>query len=142
MKKNTAPFVCGLIGAIFGLIGGILWSACTSVIAEAQAALGAGSSVVVYVVCFVIFGIGGGVIALVGSIMAFGWKKSGFPLLLVGLLFQVATIIAACVAVHGFSFVLNICSIVAVILLLVATILAIVKKNPNNQQTTTTTDAE
>lgn len=141
MKKNTAPFVCGLIGAIFGLIGGILWSACASVATNVEQAVTGGASSAVYLACFIIFGIGGSVITLVGAIMAFGWKKSGFPLLLVGTLFQLATIIAACVAVHGFSFVLNICTIVALILLVVATILAIVKKNPNNQQTTTT-DAE
>lgn len=144
MKKNTAPFVCGLLGAIFGLIGGILWSACSATLADAQASLNAGSSMVPYVACFVIFGIGGGVISFVGSIMAFGWKKAGFPLLLVGTLFQVATIVAAFVLLRGASglgFALSIFSIIAVILLVVATILAIVKKNPNNQQTTTT-DAE
>lgn len=124
-KKNTAAFVCAIIGAIFGLIGGILWTACADAINGVESAVsGSGGSATVYMVCFIILGIGGAVIALIGGIRAWGYKKGAFALTLVGLLFQVGTLIAACVAVEGFSFVMNLCTIVSIILLVVAVVFA------------------
>ena len=117
--KNTACFVCALIAAIFGLIGGILWSACASACAEMGADDGT-----LYLIGFIILGIGGSVVALIGGIQAYGFKKAGFPLVLVGLLLQVGQLILACVAVEGFSFVLNLCTIVSIILLIVAVVFA------------------
>lgn len=133
--KNTGAFVCGLIGAIFGLIGGILWTACADVLNTAVSAAGGdGGSMTVYLVCFIILGIGGAVLALIGGIQAFHFKKGGFLCTLLGLLFQVGHLIANCVGVGGFSFLLNICTIVSIILLLVATILACKKPVVQEQQ--------
>ena len=73
---------------------------------------------------YIILGIGGAVLALVGGIRAFGYKKGGFVLVLLGLLFQIGMLITACVAVEGFSFLLNLCTIVAIILLVIATVFA------------------
>ncbi len=122
MKKNTAAFVLALIGAILGLIGGILWTAC------ADAVNSVGGDGTVYLVCFIILGMGGAVLALVGGIQAFGFKKGAFALTFLGLLFQVGMLIAACVAVEGFSFVLNLCTILSIILLVIAVVFA--RKKP------------
>ena len=126
-KRNTAAFVLALLGAIFGLIGGIHWSACADAIGSIESAVSGGSSTTVYLVFFIILGIGGAVLALVGGIRAFGYKKGGFVLVLLGLLFQIGMLITACVAVEGFSFLLNLCTIVAIILLLIATVFAHIK---------------
>ncbi|MCM1289356.1 MAG: hypothetical protein NC132_01710 [Corallococcus sp.] len=131
--KNTGAFVCGLLGAIFGLIGGILWTACADVLNSAVTAAGGnGGSMTIYLVCFIVLGIGGAVLALIGSIQSFHFKKGGFALTLLGFLFQVGHLVANCVGVGGFSFLLNICTLVSIILLLVATILA--RKKPPVQE--------
>ena len=130
MKKNVAALVLAIIGAVFGLIGGILWSAC----AEAVSEVSGDSTSIIYLVCFIVLGIGGAVLALVGGIQAFNYKKGAFALTLVGLLFQVGCLVAACVAVSGFSFLLNLCTIVSIILLIVAVIFAH-RKQPYTEQT-------
>lgn len=125
MKKNTAALVLAIIGAVFGLIGGILWTACADLVGSVEsAATGSNGNSAVYLACFIILGIGGAVLALVGGIQAFGYRKGGFVLTLIGLLFQVGQLIAACVAVEGFSFLLNLCTLVSIILLVVAVIFA------------------
>ena len=116
-----------MIGAIFGLIGGILWTACADAVNTI-----AGNSTL-YLILFIVLGIGGAVLALVGGIQALHFKKGGLALTLVGLLFQIGLIIAACVYVGGFSFLLTLPTLVAVILLLVGTILA-AKKPPVQEQ--------
>lgn len=125
MKKNTAAFVLALIGAIFGLIGGIVWAA----LADFTNAVG--GTATVYLVCFIVLGIGGAIIALIGGILAFGYKKGGFGATLFGFLMQVGMLVAACVAVKGFSFLMNLCTLVAIILLLIAVILA--HKQPKSE---------
>lgn len=140
MKKNTATFVLALIGAIFGLIGGILWTACADAVNNVESAVTGGTSSTVYMVCFIILGIGGAVVALVGGIQAFGYKKGAFVLTLVGLLLQVGMLIASCVYVSGFSFLLNICTIVAIILLVIAVVFAFIRKAPQAAQPETTTN--
>lgn len=130
MKKNTAGFVLALIGAIFGLIGGILWTACADAVNGVSSSVGgSGNESTIYMVCFIILGIGGAVISLIGGIQAFGYKKGGLVLTIVGLLFQIGMLIASCVYVGGFSFLLNVCTIIALILLAVALIF-IVKNKP------------
>lgn len=119
-QKNTAAFVLALLGAIFGLIGGILWAAC----ADAINSVADDGSTTVYLVFFIILGIGGAVVSLVGGIQAFGFKKGAFVLTLIGLLLQVGMLICACVAVGGFSFLLNLCTIVSIILLIIAVVFA------------------
>lgn len=122
--KNTAAFVLALIGSIFGLIGGILWTACADALNSVESAVAGTGSTTVYLVFFIILGIGGAVLSLVGGIQAFGFKKGRLALIVAGLLFQVGMLITACVAVGGFSFLLNLCTIVAIILLVIAVIFA------------------
>lgn len=118
-KKNTAAFVLALIGSIFGLIGGILWTTCADAVNSVSGGQGT-----VYLVCFIILGIGGAVLSLVGGIRAYGFKKGAFALTFLGLLFQIGMLIAACVAVEGFEFLLNLCTLVAILLLVIATVYA------------------
>ncbi len=81
MKKNTAAFVCGLIGAIFGLLGGILCSACTGLLAAieegANAVSGAsGNTTLPYLIVFIVLGIGGSACRRYSGARL---QKSGFP---------------------------------------------------------------
>lgn len=127
MKKNIASLVLAIIGAIFGLIGGILWAACADTAADL---LDDGGSTI-YLACYIVFGIGGAVLSLVGGIQSYNRKKGGLVCSVLGLLFQVAVLIASCVHVGGFSFLLELCTIVAIILLLVQVIMAARKPQQN-----------
>lgn len=133
MKKNVAALVLAIFGAVFGLIGGILWSACANFVSELQQATDGGNSGTIYLVCFIVLGIGGAVLALVGGIQAYNYKKGALVLTLIGLLFEVGCLIASCVSISGFSFVLSLCTIVSIILLIVAVVFA--AKKPTEQQT-------
>lgn len=124
-QKNVAAFVLALIGSIFGFIGGILWAACAGTVAEV---IGDGGAIG-YTIGFVVLGVGGAIIGLVGGIQALGFKKGRLVLTAAGLVAEIGHIILSCVAVEGFSFLLNITSIVSVILLLVAVILVAVRKD-------------
>ena len=121
-KKNVAAFVLALIGSIFGIIGGLLWAACAEACADIV-----GSSTG-YVAAFVILGIGGAIVALVGGIQAFGFKKGRLVLTIVGLAMQIGHIIVSCVFAEGFSFILNFWTILAVILIGISLIMVIIKK--------------
>lgn len=127
MKKNTASLVLAIIGAVFGLIGGILWAACADAAAEL---LDDGGSII-YMVCYIVFGIGGAVLSLVGGIQSYNHKKGGLVCSVLGFLFQIAVLIASCVHVGGFSFLLELCTLVAIILLLVQVIMAARKPQIN-----------
>lgn len=122
MKKNVVAFVLALVGAIFGLIGGILWTACADTCATIVGEAGP------YIAGFVILGMGGAVLALVGGIQAFGYRKGGFVLTLSGLILQVGQLILACVFTEGFIFVLNLWTMLSIVLLVVAVIFAHKKK--------------
>ena len=118
MKKNTASLVLAIIGAVCGLIGAIMWAACADACADIV-----GSSTL-YTVLFILLGIGGAVVSLIGGIKAFTFRGGRFALSLLGLLMQVANLIVQCVFVEGFSFVLSWWTLLAIVLLLVATILS------------------
>ncbi|MDE5896869.1 MAG: hypothetical protein K2H43_03540 [Clostridia bacterium] len=124
MKKNTVALVLAIIGAVFGVLGGIMWAAC----AEACADVSGGASIG-YMVGFILLGIGGAVVSLIGGIQAFSYKKAGLPLSIVGLVCQVVNLVLECVFVEGFSFVLSMWTIFSVILLAVATVFAAKKQN-------------
>lgn len=118
-KKNIAPLICGIIGTVFGLVGGFLWVACSDC---AYYGLPLDT---IWLLLFILFGLGGPVLGLIGSILAFGYKRAGGALLLIALLFCIGHI-AATVAFMaelglGFSFWLEIFTIFALILYLVAT---------------------
>ncbi len=124
MKKNTASLVLAIIGAIFGIIGAVMWTACADACANIV-----GSSTA-YTIGFIVLGLGGSVISLIGGIQAYGFKKSGFALSLVGFLMQVGHLVLQCVFAGGFSFILSLWTILAIVLLLIETILS--KKQPND----------
>ncbi|MDE7158157.1 MAG: hypothetical protein K2N74_01135 [Clostridiales bacterium] len=118
MKKNTAALVLAILGSIAGLIGGIMWATCADTCANIV-----GSSTI-YTICFIVLGIGGAVLSLIGGIQAFRFKSGRLGLSVVGLLCQIANLVLECVFIKGFSFILSIWTLLAVILLLVATFLA------------------
>lgn len=118
MKKNTAALVLSILGAIFGVIGGILWATCADTCADiVQSSTG-------YTIGFIALGVGGSVLSLIGGIQAFGFKKAGLPLSVVGLLLQVGNFVLECVFLGGFSFVLSLWTILAMIMLVIATVFA------------------
>lgn len=118
MKKNTASLVLAIIGAICGIIGAIMWTACADACANIV-----GSSTG-YTVGFIVLGLGGAVLSLIGGIQAYKLKKSGFVLSVIGFLFQVGNLVLQCVFAEGFSFVLSLWTILAIVLLLIETILS------------------
>ena len=114
MKKNVAAFVLALIGAITGFIGGILWTAfadaCVSISGEGA----------LWMVGFIVLGLGGSLIGLIGAIQAFGFKKGGLPLIALALVLQIGQLILACVAAESFAFVLNFWTLIAIVLFAIA----------------------
>ena len=64
-KKNIAPLICGIIGTVFGLVGGFLWVACSDC---AYYGLPLDT---IWLLLFILFGLGGPVLGLIGSILAF-----------------------------------------------------------------------
>lgn len=123
MKKNTGALVCAIIGAIFAIIGAILWATCADALGSVSSAVGGDrGNTTIYLVLFLVLGVGGAVVSLIGGIQAKDYKRPGFVLSLVGLLMQIGNLITECVSVEGFSFLLSACTIIAVILLLVATV--------------------
>lgn len=129
MKKNTAALVFAIIGAIFGVIGAIMWAACAEACAGAVGALGGGTGTPVgYMIGFLLLGIGGAVVGLIGGLQAFGYKKAGLPLSVLGLLLQIGNLILECVFVSGFSFGLSLCTLLAILLFLLQTCFAAKKQ--------------
>ena len=124
MKKNTGALVCSIIGAVFAVLGGILWASCADAAGAIGSAAGGDRTMsTVYMVVYLVLGIGGGVLALLGGIRAYGGKTKATFLCALGGLMQVGNLIAQCVSVGGFSFLLSLSTLVAIVLLLVATIL-------------------
>ena len=131
MKKNIGTLVCAIIGTVFGVISAILWAACADLANSIDSATGgSGNAATLYLALFLILGLGGSVLSLIGGIQAFNYKKAGLVLSVIGLLMQLGMIIVECVSVGGFSFLLTFITIIALVLFLVATILAGVKKAP------------
>lgn len=125
MKKNTGALVVSIIAAIFAIIGGILWSTCADAAGSLGSAAGADTTnATVYLIVFLVLGIGGGVVGLLGGIRAHAGKSKGVLLCVLGLLTQIGNLIAECVSVGGFSFFLSMSTILAVVFFLVAAILA------------------
>ena len=124
-KKNIAPLICGIIGTVFGLVGGFLWVACADCLHGLDAALsGDTGGNTVWTVLFILFGLVGPVLGLIGAILAFGYKRAGGALLLVALLFCIGHIVVTVIYTGaGFfaNFVMEMCTIFALILYLVAT---------------------
>lgn len=124
MKKNTGALVCSIIGAVFGILGGILWATCADAVGSINGAVGGDNTTqTIYMVVFLVLGIGGGVIALLGGIRGYGGKSKATVLCVLGTLMQVGNLIAQCISVEGFSFLLSLSTLVAIVLLVVASIL-------------------
>ena len=137
MKKNVAALVLGIIGAIFAFLGGILWAACSSAVGTVADAVGDSGEKVnqtIYMAVYIILGIGGGVLSLIGSIQAFNLKrKPGLILSILGFVFQIGVLIASCIQVGGFYFALAVLPLIAIILLLIEVIMA--ARKPAQAQT-------
>ncbi len=124
MGKNTGALVFSIIGAIFAILGGILWATCADAIGSIGGAAGGDTTTpTIYMIVFLVLGIGGGVIALLGGIRGYGEKSKATFLCVLGTLMQIGNLIAQCVSVSGFSFLMSLSTILAIVLLIVATIL-------------------
>ncbi len=121
MKKNIAPLVCGIIGTFFGLIGGFFWVSCADFWGTMNEVAEVGRAETIWMVLFIVFGLGGPVIGLIGSILAFGFKRAGGVLLLFAMLFCIGHIVVTMLYTEGmFTFVGEMFTIFALILFLVA----------------------
>lgn len=124
MIKNTGALVCSIIGAIFAVIGGIVWASCADVIGSiGNAVSGDSTGPTIYMIVFLVLGIGGGAIALIGGIRGYGGNSMATFLCALGTLMQVGNLIAQYIAMQSFSFMLSLSTLLAVVFLLVATIL-------------------
>ncbi len=132
-KKNVAPLVLGIIGMIFAFVGAIIWAVIAGAAKDCSAAAGFNNAeATLYLVIFILFGFGGGVLSLVGSIQAYTFKRGpAIGLSFAGLALQIGCLIAQCVCISTFSFLLSFWTLIAVILLLVEAILSI-RKAPQN----------
>ena len=95
-KKNVAPLVCGILGTIAGLIGGLLWVACADCLND----ISMGQNTM-WLALFIVFGLVGPVLGLIGGILAFGFKKAGGVLLLFATLFAIGHIVTTVYAMEG-----------------------------------------
>ena len=134
-KKNTVALVFGIIGAICAFLGGLFWASCVDLINCSEAASET-DGMWLYSVFFVVLGIGGAVIALIGSIQAYNYGRGRFVLSFIGLLFEAGCLAVQIVLLMTLGekghFLLMSLTIVALILLLAETIFS-AGKNPNKQ---------
>ena len=113
MGKNTGALVFSIIGAIFAILGGILWATCADAIGSIGGAAGGDTTTpTIYMIVFLVLGIRG-----------YGEKSKATFLCVLGTLMQIGNLIAQCVSVSGFSFLMSLSTILAIVLLIVATIL-------------------
>ena len=87
-RKNGPALAAAIIAVPVGLAGGIYWVAFSNV-HHTQSA--------VYILCFIVLGMVGPLIGLVGGMLGFGWHRSGGVLLSVAALFAVALVPLSCV---------------------------------------------
>lgn len=135
-KKNTVALVFGIIGAIFAFVGGLLWASCADMI-NCSDAMPETDGMWIFTLLFVVLGIGGSVITLIGGIQAYNYGRGRFVLSFIGLLFQLGCLAAQIVLLmsmggHGYFLSLG-STIIAFILLLAETIFS-AGKNPNKQR--------
>lgn len=99
MKKNVAPFVLGLIGGILGVIGGLCWAVC----AELADAITQETNYAIYAW---VFGVGGGVVGIVGASLGLNNGKKGGILMLLS-----AALIVGAMVTLDFTILLIACTI-------------------------------
>ena len=135
--RNVGALVCAIIGAVFGILGGILWLACASAFTDASNALDGAISTPIEPYLVAVFGLVGSILTIVGGAQAFGYKKRMVAIVLsfLGFIFQLVSLVVVFVWLRG-SFTAGILAgiwtIFALILSLVAACLSL-KKNPNEQ---------
>lgn len=134
-KKNTIALVFGILGAVLAFLGGLLWASCADMI-NCSDALPEMDGVWLYTMFFVVLGIGGSVISLIGGIQAYNYGRGRFVLSFIGLLFQLGCLavqIVLLMSIEGkVSFFSLSFTIVALILLFAETIFS-AAKNPNKK---------
>lgn len=122
MKKNIAALVFAILGAVFGVIGALMWSACADTCAGIDASANG------YTAGFIILGIGGSVLSLIGGIRAYGFNSGRLALSVIGLLMQIGNLILECVFLGGFSFIMSVWTLLALLMLLLGTCFAAKKE--------------
>lgn len=134
MEKNKAGLVLAIIAAIFGIIGGLMWTACSAA-ADSLMDLLKGVNIPVdefqtktkiLLALSIIFGIGGSVVTLVGGIQGNTFKKGSFICAAVGCACQLGLVIAIFAILGeylgGLAIVLCLDTVVALILAAVQTL--------------------
>lgn len=109
VKKSIPGAVLGIIGAVFAIIGGFSLALCADLVA------GATGGAVNFVWAAYVFGLGGGVLGLVGAIMDFKNPKIGGILQILAVVF----VIVVCILMY-FQWAM----IVALILFVIGAILS------------------
>lgn len=137
-KRNIGALVCAIIGAVFGMLAGVIWMSCFLSAGSLVSQAGFdGSKGTLYGVVLGLLGIGGGVFTLIGGVQAFRYQKRTVAIALsfVGAAFQLGALIAT-IIIFGSAFIATIAisieTIISLILCIVAACLSL-KKNPDVQ---------
>lgn len=122
-RGNVPSLVLAILGALFGIIGAILWATVADFAGAVVGGFGGDNSTqTVYLVCFIVLGVGGALLSLIGGICAHvGKRGAGIGLSVVGFLFQIGSFVTQCVAVSGVDFLFSLPTMLAIVLLLIAT---------------------
>lgn len=120
-RRNVPALVLGIVGASFAAFGAVVW-----LILAAFAEAGAE----VYLAVFLLFGLGGAAVSVVGCVQAFRYGAGRLLLSLIGLWCEIGCLFAQiwmCVR-EGPPLILSGCTVIAVVLLLVESVFSAAKK--------------
>lgn len=125
-NKNIVALILGLAGAIAGIVGGFIWAGFAKTCANAT------ENVSAYTAGFTILGIGGAVVALLGAINSYSYKRSGFILSLIALGMEVGQFALACACIKQFDILVNFFTVICIILLTLTAFFAF-RKQPEDE---------
>lgn len=129
-KKNTVALVLGVIGVICAAIGAIAWASCADAMFNScdTTVTETAEHSVIFTVIFVVLGLGGAVISVIGCVQAYSYGRGRFILSLIGLLCQIGCLVAQCFMIGTFLFLSSGATTIAILLLLVETILSAIRR--------------
>lgn len=125
LGHNTAALVLGIFGILLAIVGAFL-SIFLSNLARDVSALGGAApwKTKLYLGLFIALGIGGALFALIGSIQAYRYRGGRVAWSVLGFLMEVGCLVAQCVGIGGFSFLLSSCTVLGVLFLFIETCLS------------------
>ena len=132
--RNVGALVCAIIGAVFGILAGILWFACGAAFSDVDNTLGGVGATQIEPYLVAIFGIVGSVLTIIGGAQAHAYKKRIVAIVLswAGCALQLVALIVIFAWLRGSfaaAIMVGIWNIIAFILSLVAACLSL-KKAP------------